>query len=175
MTGLESLYGPLEGAARRIKEQVQEDLKITASVGIASSKVVAKFASDRSKPDGLLEIPSGEDARFLAPLPIWELPGIGKKVGEKLDAMNISTLGQVEALHPTDMRRMFGAWGDLLYLWVRGQDHSPVTTLAPVQVHKPRDPFREGLTGHGANTRDAVLSGGKAGVCHADGRQADPL
>ncbi len=133
MTGFESLYGPLESAARRIKEQVRRELRITASIGIASSKVVAKVASDRCKPDGLLEIPPGEDARFIAPLPIQELPGIGEKVGKKLEASGVSTVGQVAALHPTELRRMFGAWGDLLHLWARGQDHSPVSPLAPAK------------------------------------------
>ncbi|MCZ6867783.1 MAG: DNA polymerase IV [Chloroflexi bacterium] len=127
MTGFESLYGPLGRVAGEIKEQVRRDLKITASVGIASSKVVAKVASDYGKPDGLVEVPAGMDARFLAPLPVVDLPGVGDKTARTLrEVLEVESVGDLAALPPTALRRAFGAWGDLLYLWARGEDHSPV-------------------------------------------------
>ena len=70
MTGFESLYGAPINTAREIKERVRRELQVIASVGIASSKVVAKVASDYGKPDGLVEIPPGDDPRFIAPLPV---------------------------------------------------------------------------------------------------------
>ena len=132
MTGFESLYGPPVNAAREIKERVSQELKVTASVGIASSKVVAKVASDYGKPDGLVEIPPGDDPHFLAPLPVEELPGVGEKTAQKLRAtLGISTVGELARVSTSVLHRTFGAWGHLLHLWANGLDHSPVTPTEP--------------------------------------------
>ena len=127
MTGFESLYGPPSQVAREIKDRVRRDLKVIVSIGIASSKVVAKVSSDFGKPDGLVEIPPGMDARFLAPLAVGQLPGVGDKTAQTLkEVLGVETVGDMAALPPTALRRTFGAWGDLLHLWANGQDHSPV-------------------------------------------------
>ena len=90
-TGFESLYGSIKQMAGKIKQRVKEELGLYASVGIAGGKVVAKVASDLSKPDGLLEVPAGEERSFLAPLPVARLPGIGKKGEEKLSSLGIQS------------------------------------------------------------------------------------
>ena len=79
VTGFESIYGSIHRMALAIKQRIKDELGLCASVGVASCKVVAKIASDLSKPDGLLEVTNGDERSFLAPLPIAKLPGIGKK------------------------------------------------------------------------------------------------
>ena len=134
MTGFESLYGPLRQVAQEIKRQVHRDLSVIASVGIASSKVVAKVASEYGKPDGLVEVPEGTDAGFLAPLPVRELPGVGEKTAQTLrEVLGVKLVGDLAKVPPTALRGAFGARGDLLHLWANGQDHSPVHGPEPPQ------------------------------------------
>ena len=92
-TGFESIYGSTGQMAVAIKQRVKDELGICASVGTASGKVVAKVASELSKPDGLLEIAAGEGRSFLAPLSIARLPGIGKKTELVLNGLGINTIG----------------------------------------------------------------------------------
>ncbi|MBI2935365.1 MAG: DNA polymerase IV [Chloroflexi bacterium] len=126
MTGFESMYGPLRGAAHTIKARVRNELGVVVSVGIASSKVTAKVASDAGKPDGFLEVPAGRDAEFLAPLPVEQLPGVGEKTAPRLKELGIATIGQLAQTPAVTLRSGFGAWGDLLARWARGEDDSPV-------------------------------------------------
>ena len=127
MTGFESLYGSLNRAGRLMKDRIRSELKITASVGIASCKVAAKVASDLEKPDGLVEAPAGSDAAFLAPMPVADLPGVGAKTAEVLQrALGVKLVGQLAATPTANLRHIFGARGDLLRLWARGEDDDPV-------------------------------------------------
>lgn len=127
MTGFESLYGTLNKAARGMKDQIRSELRITASVGIASSKVAAKVASDLEKPDGLVEVPPGSDADFLSPMLVEDMPGVGAKTAEVLDkALGVKRVGQLAVAPSTALRHVFGARGDLLRLWARGEDDAPV-------------------------------------------------
>ncbi len=133
MTGFELLYGPPAGVAQEIRDKVRSQLNITVSVGIASCKVAAKVASDACKPDGLLEVPPGEDRAFLAPLPIGQLPGAGGKTGQTLMAFGVRTIGELAAASPTLVRRTLGAWGDLLHMFANGIDDRPVQPPAPAK------------------------------------------
>ena len=127
MTGFESLYGSMNKAAKGMKAQIGSDLKITASVGIASSKVAAKVASELDKPDGLVEVPVGGDAGFLAPMPVTDMPGVGAKTAEVLrDALGVKLVGELAEAPTASLRHVFGARGDLLRLWARGEDDAPV-------------------------------------------------
>jgi DNA polymerase-4 len=90
-TGFESIYGSAHEMAVKIKQRVKAELGLNASIGIANSKVVAKVASEEAKPDGLLEVDEGEEAAFLAPLPIAKLPGVGPKTEGKLKRLGITT------------------------------------------------------------------------------------
>ena len=92
VTGFESIYGSIHQMAVTIKQRINDELGLCASVGIASSKVVAKVASDLSKPDGLLEVARGEERSFLAPLSIAKLPGIGRKTERILRDLGINTI-----------------------------------------------------------------------------------
>ncbi|MFC2048273.1 DNA polymerase IV, partial [Chloroflexota bacterium] len=95
VTGFESIHGSIRQMAMSVKQRVKDELGLCASIGIASSKVVAKVASDLSKPDGLLEVTRGEERSFLAPLPIAKLPGIGKKTERVLKGLGINTIGEL--------------------------------------------------------------------------------
>jgi len=126
VTGFESLHGSLKGMAENIRRQVNLRLGITASVGIAGSKIVAKAASEAAKPDGVLEIAPGEDARFLAPLEIGRLQGIGKKTEALLKGIGISTLGKLAQMPPSSLKARLGSYGETLILHARGIDNRPV-------------------------------------------------
>ncbi len=126
VTGFESIHGSIKQMALKIKQRIKNELGLCASVGIASGKVVAKVASELSKPDGLLEVAAGEERSFLAPLPITKLPGIGKKSGQVLNSLGISTIGQLATMPPDMLKHHFGAWGELMHRYANGIDDREV-------------------------------------------------
>jgi len=126
VTGFESLHGSAVRMAARIKERIKTDIGITATAGIAGSKVVAKIASEAAKPDGLLEIAPGEESRFLAPLAVSKMPGIGKKTEKVLKGLGIDTLGKLAGLPTGALRPRLGIYGEWLRLLAAGIDDRPV-------------------------------------------------
>jgi len=125
-TGFESIHGSIHQMAVAIKQRIKDELGLCASVGIASCKVVAKVASELSKPDGLLEVAAGEEPSFLAPLPIAKLPGIGKKTERILRGLGITTIGKLSITPLNTLKSHFGASGELLYRLARGIDDRKV-------------------------------------------------
>jgi DNA polymerase-4 len=132
-TGFESLHGSIDKMAQKIKRRVRDELSICASIGIASSKIVAKVASDLSKPDGLIEVPIGEECAFLAPLPVAKLPGIGKKGERVLKSLGVSTIGQLANLSLKELESHFGAWGKMLHDHASGTGNDRVETNTAVK------------------------------------------
>jgi DNA polymerase-4 len=126
VTGFESLHGTIRQMALTIKQRVKNELGIVASIGIAPCKVVAKVASDYSKPDGLIEVPYGQEAVFLAPLPIGDLPGIGKKTEQVLRGLGIRTIGEVAHMSPSALKSRFGVFGEMLHCFATGIDDRKV-------------------------------------------------
>ncbi|RLC71206.1 MAG: DNA polymerase IV [Chloroflexi bacterium] len=126
LTGFEPVYGPTLETALRIKHRIKSELGITASIGIATSKLVAKVASDLAKPDGLLEVPPGEERLFLAPLPIAKLPCVGPKTERQLHEMGITTIGELASLPAYLLRVSFGALGEVIHRYARGIDERRV-------------------------------------------------
>ncbi|MAF85551.1 MAG: DNA polymerase IV [Dehalococcoidales bacterium] len=131
-TGFESIYGSTQQMAVKIKQQVSDELGLCASIGIASSKIVAKVASDLSKPDGLVEVAAGDERSFLAPLPIAKLPGVGKKTEQILKSLGIHAIGKLSIMPLSALKSHLGASGELLYLYANGIDNGEVepTTAA---------------------------------------------
>jgi DNA polymerase-4 len=126
VTGFESLHGTINNMAVKIKQRVNNELGLVASIGIATSKIVAKVASDHSKPDGLVEVPPGGEATFFAPLPIRKLPGIGKKTEQVLKGLGIQTLGQLVKFPVTALKNRFGVYGEWLHSLAQGIDDREV-------------------------------------------------
>ncbi len=126
VTGFESIHGSIRQMAAAIKKRTRDEVGICASVGIAGSKVVAKVASEKSKPDGLLIVPLGEERSFLAPLPIDELPGVGKKTENLLRGWGINTIGQLAALPPDMLKVRLGVFGAIIHNYANGIDNSKV-------------------------------------------------
>ncbi len=122
VTGCEEPYGSPRQLALAIKERIHKELEITASVGIATCKVVAKIASDLCKPDGLLQIAPGEEQAFLNPLPIAKLPGVGKKTEQSLKETGVTTIGELASLPLGTIKRQFGATGAVIHSYARGVD-----------------------------------------------------
>lgn len=132
LTGFESLYGPPRETALRIKQRIKDELSITASVGIAASKVVAKIASGLSKPDGLIEVAPGQERLFLAPLPVDRLPGVGAKGEAILNKIGVKTIGELGRLPLSFIKQTFGVWGEVLHCHANGIDNSKVeAVIAP--------------------------------------------
>jgi nucleotidyltransferase/DNA polymerase involved in DNA repair len=119
-------FGSGEEIGRRLKGAVRQETQLTASVGVATSKLVAKVASDLRKPDGLVVVPPGTEAAFLAPLPVRRLWGVGPKQEEELLKRGIRTIGDLAALPPDALTRRLGSHGHDLQKLARGQDDRPV-------------------------------------------------
>lgn len=126
VTGFESLHGSMRQMAVSIKERIKKELGLCASVGIAGGKVVAKVASDLSKPDGLIEVPEGNGGFFLAPLSVDKLPGIGNKTGLVLKGLGIRKIGELAVLPSKTLKSRFGVYGEVLHRWANGIDDREV-------------------------------------------------
>ena len=116
------------GVALELKRRVKEETGLTVSVGVSVSKSVSKIASDLDKPDGLVVVPPGEQAGFLAPLPVGKLWGIGPKTAERLHAAGVTTIGKLAEQSPEWFSRMFGQRAAAVRLRAAGLDDEPVHT-----------------------------------------------
>jgi len=126
LTGFEPLYGPVRETAMRIKSKVHSDLGVTVSIGIATSKLVAKIASDMKKPDGLVVVAPGAERSFLAPLPIEKMPFAGPKTREALRPLGVKTIGNLAALPLSVLKNRLGSQGEVLHRYARGIDDREV-------------------------------------------------
>lgn len=107
----------VRGLATTIQRELRDELSLPASIGVASSRTVAKIATDRAKPGGILVVPPEETAAFLAPLPVRSIPGVGPKTEELLHREGIQTIGELGARKPSDLARALGSFaGDLVSL-----------------------------------------------------------
>jgi DNA polymerase-4 len=119
--------------ARTIREQIRQELSLTASAGVAPNKFLAKLASDWRKPDGLFVIQPEEIDTFLLPLPVGRLPGVGRVTGEKLAKLGAQTVMDLRTLDLPVLERHFGRYGLRLYDLARGVDDSEVVPDRPTQ------------------------------------------
>lgn len=126
VTASRALFGDGATIARRIKDTIRGELRLTASVGVARTKLVAKIGSDLRKPDGLVVVPPGEEASFLAPLPISRLWGVGPQTAAVLADFGVSTIGDLAAMDRTSLVRRLGQHGASLVDRAHGIDPDPV-------------------------------------------------
>lgn len=143
VTGFESLHGSTQKMAEKIRRRIKDDLGISASVGIAGSKLVAKVASEKAKPDGLLEVEADKDRQFLAPLPVNDMPGIGKKTEGTLKRLGIDTIGKLAKVPPATLKSYFGSSGVLLHRLSRGIDDRKVEPPAAAKSISRETTFGE--------------------------------
>jgi DNA polymerase IV len=127
LTGCGRLHGTPIEIAEKIKRTVFEETQLPVSVGVGTSKLVAKVASGLAKPSGILQIFPGSEAGFFRPLPVKKLPGVGKSAAETLHRFNLKTLGDVAAMTPEVLEKTFGSHGPSLWRRAQGIDSSPVT------------------------------------------------
>lgn len=118
----ELIYPNLINIANKIKEEVKKEVGITASIGIAATKVVAKVSSDFKKPDGVTYVPKGFEKSFLAPLPIRDLPGIGRKMEEYFHKLGVKTLGELADV-PFEKIKAWGQFSINLWESANGRDN----------------------------------------------------
>jgi DNA polymerase-4 len=122
MTGTERLHGPPLRAAHALHAAIKRETQLNCSIGIATSRLVAKVSSDQAKPNGVLWVLPGQEARFLAPLEVRKIPGVGKVLEKSLHDLGIQKVGDLAALDESFLDERFGKWGLALAGKARGLD-----------------------------------------------------
>ncbi len=138
-----------EGAvlASTIRSQIEEETGLTASAAIAPNKLLAKIASDWNKPNGQFEIKLGEVEEFLEHLPVKRLHGVGRKMAEKLAAIEVVTCGDLQRISKLELANRFGNWGMELHELCRGRDERPVKSNRIRKSVSSEVTLREDITG----------------------------
>lgn len=131
--------------ARVIRAQIREELRLTASAGVAPNKFLSKIASDWRKPDGLTEIRPEEVESFLAALPVHKLPGVGKVTQERLEGLGIRVVGEIRSYGKVPMEAAFGRHGQRLFELSCGIDHGEVVSDRPTKSISAEDTFASDL------------------------------
>ena len=127
VTGCERLFGPAEEIARQIQQRIQEELQLSASIGVAPNRFLAKLASDREKPAGLVVVRAEGVDDFLRDLPLEAVWGVGEVTAERLRRLGLRTVGQLAAYPPDLLEQQFGEYGRRLHELAHGRDESPLT------------------------------------------------
>jgi len=122
LAGTGRLHGPPLAAADKLLRTITRTTALPCSGGLARTRLVAKVASDQAKPHGLLWVAPGREERFLAPLPVRKIPGIGEVTESALRVLGIETVEQIAALPQEKLEKIFGQWGTALYRKARGGD-----------------------------------------------------
>jgi DNA polymerase IV len=122
MTGTERLHGPAFRAAHLLHQRVKAETQLNCSIGIATSRLVAKVTSDQAKPNGIMWILPGSEAAFLSPLDVRKIPGVGKVTEKNLHTLGIRKVGDLAKLDDEYLESRFGKWGLALAGKSRGLD-----------------------------------------------------
>jgi DNA polymerase IV len=148
VTGSIAAFGPAEQIAREIKRRVRERTELTASVGVAPNKLVAKIASDLKKPDGLVIVLPHEIEALLDPLPIRRLFGLGARTAPRVEALGIHTLGELRRASPARLRPVFGRHAERVIERAAGIDERPVTPDVEEKQISAEETFEIDVTDH---------------------------
>jgi DNA polymerase-4 len=135
--------------ALEIQARVQREIGLPVSIGVAASKLVAKIASGRAKPNGVLVIPPGDEAAFLAPMDVGELWGIGKVTATRLHAIGIRTIGQLAQAQPQYLQAVFGSHAGSVIQRAQGVDSSPVISEHDVRSISSERTFSRDISQYG--------------------------
>ncbi len=152
VTGSRALFGEPEAIARTLRQRIRDELHLPASAGVAPVKFVAKIGSDLAKPDGLRVVPPGEARRFLAPLSVARLWGVGPATHQRLAALGLATIDDIARRDRDELVRSLGPLGAHLHDLSHGIDPRPVTPDRDAKSIGAEDTFGEDLS-----TRDELL------------------
>ncbi|HVM93587.1 MAG TPA: DNA polymerase IV [Terriglobales bacterium] len=122
MTGTERLHGPPLRCAHKLHVEMKEQTQLNCSIGIGASRLIAKISSAKAKPNGVLWAPPGHEAKFLVPLDVGDIPGVGKVMEKNLHALGIRQIGDLAKLSEAELEERFGKWGLALAGKARGED-----------------------------------------------------
>ncbi len=122
MTGTERLHGPALRAAHDLHKKMKSETQLNCSIGIGSSRLIAKVSSAKAKPHGVLWVIPGQEAKFLAPLDVRDIPGVGKVTEQNLHALGINRVGDLARFDEAFLAEHFGKWGLALAGKARGED-----------------------------------------------------
>jgi len=150
VTASRALHGEPDHIARKVKGEVREGTGLTVSAGVADCKMAAKIASDLGKPDGLVAVPPGTTAAFLAPLPVSRLWGVGKVTEQALRALGIATIGELARFPEQVLVERFGTQGAHMRALARGDDPRPVIPDEEARSIGAEDTFERDLVGEEA-------------------------
>jgi DNA polymerase-4 len=125
-TGCSALFGHARDVAWRLQKEIAAQLRLPISLGLAANKLVSEVASRAAKRSGLIEVPSGEERRFLAEFPVRWLPGAGTVWAKTFDALGVKRIGTLAEIPEPLIERVFGSFGVTLAARARGIDHRPV-------------------------------------------------
>lgn len=145
LTRCRPLYSSFSCTVREIKRKIEKELGLKVSVGVGPNKLLAKLATAKAKPGGLVEIGPGEEEEFLKNLGIEALPGIGPRAQVILRMLNIHTIGDLQALPRASLRSLFGANGEEMYLQTRGIDSRPLVCASVPKSLSRETTFLEDL------------------------------
>src|SRR5437867_2132498 len=121
-------YGPL---ARELREQIRDEISLSVSIGMGSNKLVAKVATKQAKPGREVWVAPGTEREYLAPWSVRVLPGAGRKIGDRLERLNVQRVKEVAAMPVPILRGLFGNQGRVLHDQSLGVDHRPVEPQKP--------------------------------------------
>ena len=156
VTASEQLFGPATSIAQQIKTRITQETQLTASAGIASTKFVAKIASDLKKPDGLVEVADEQVLSFLQPLPVTRLWGVGAVTARTLGTLGIKTIGDLARLSRESLVKRFGANGEHFFQLAHGIDPRPVDPNQEVKSIGEEETFAHDLE-HDSEVHPALL------------------
>ena len=155
VTGSRRLYPSERELAQAVKRAIVRELGVTATVGIAPNKIMAKIASGLNKPDGLTLIQADEIAQKLYPLPVTAMWGVGKRTAEALSHLHIQTLGDLARAPEERLKKVFGRNGPVLVRLARGESDSPV--LAPSEIPAEKSVGHEHTFGEDIDQKEILL------------------
>jgi len=122
MTGTERLHGPVLYAAHQLHQKIKSQTQLNCSIGIGSSRLIAKVSSAKAKPHGILWVIPGQEAKFLSSLDVRDIPGVGKVTEQNLHALGIHRVGDLVRFDESYLEEHFGKWGLALAGKARGED-----------------------------------------------------
>ena len=146
LTGMDNLVGDITKLGREVKDKIKMKTGLTASVGIAPNKFLAKLASDLEKPDGLVIIREEEAEKIIAPLSVRRIFGIGEKAEKGLLQLGITTIGQLAACDPRFLKKFLGNNADTIHLLAQGKDERPVECFHEIKSIGKETTFAADLT-----------------------------